>query len=75
MPSGIQHFVNIHISTNDAQELMPYKFEFKSTQKESEKISSVPRFEPKTLEQTTDALDKSATAGSFFFNVVRKKRN
>jgi hypothetical protein len=49
------------VLTNTAQELTPYRFEFKCGTSKIRKYSlTVPRFEPGSLEQTKDASANSA---------------
>jgi hypothetical protein len=62
MFSGIHHELSIYkcIFTNEAPELTPYNSNLIPTPTESQKILSLPSFEPGSLGQMSGALSNSA---------------
>jgi hypothetical protein len=62
MPGGIHHHLSITFTlTNDAQELMLYKFEFKPDTNVIRKDFVYAWFEPRSLGRTSDTLPNSAS--------------
>ncbi len=74
MSSGIQHYWSIYsILTNNAQELTPYRFEFKSdTNRIRKYFPSMPKFEPGSLLRVTKVLANSATLPLFRKHCLQK---